>query len=170
MIVAVGARTVLPPEARTLSIPAVTDVDVLRGAHDPAARVVVYDAEGRQRGAMIAARLAEEGAAVTFAFPNDAPCEHLEPPNRPAIFRRLAQRGVSIRPHSTITPAMDGALAFRDGWTDEVSPVRDCELAVFAGHREAVRWPGHGARIGDHRAPRLMRNAVSEATKAALAL
>ncbi len=170
VIVAVGARTVLPPEARGLSIPAVTDVDVLHGRDGPATRVVVYDAEGRQRGAMIAARLAEAGASVILAFPNDAPCEHLEPPNRPAIFRRLARGGVTIRAHSTFAGAEGGAPAFRDGWTDELFAMRDCELAVFAGYREAVSWPGAGTPIGDHRAPRLMRNAVSEATKAALLL
>ena len=171
VIFATGAETVLPPEARNLNITALTDVDVLRGAElGHPLSVVVYDAEGRQRGGMTAAHLAETlGVEVTFAFPNDAPCEHLEPPNRSAIFRRLAASKVQILPHHGLVAGDDGAPSFRNSWSDEiVTP--DADLAVFAGYRRAVTLDGDAPRIGDCRAPRLLRNAVSEATKAAIGL
>jgi hypothetical protein len=171
VLLATGAETVLPPEARDLKLPALTDVEILRGADPAGARaIVVYDAEGRQRGATIAASLAERtGARVSFFFPNDAPCEHLEPPNRPAIFRRLAAARVEIRPHHGLAVAAGGTLGFRDAWSDEiVAP--EADLAIFAGYRQVVAPPGDAPRIGDCRAPRMLRNAVSEATKAAIGL
>ncbi|MEQ8921212.1 MAG: FAD-dependent oxidoreductase, partial [Roseovarius sp.] len=169
ILFATGAETVLPPDIRGQSARYLTDVDILRGADTRrAASIVVYDAEGRQRGAMTAARLAEENRVpVTFVFPNDAPCEHLEPPNRSAIFRRLAAAEVAILPHHSLTTGDSGGLAFRDSWSDRrVAP--EADLTVFAGYRQPVHLPGQGVRIGDCRAPRLLRNAVSEATRAAL--
>lgn len=175
-IIATGAETTLPPEATALTSCACTDVDVIRGVVEPreGARVTVYDAEGRQRGALIAAQLAERhGAEVAFVFPNDAPCEHLEPPNRSAIFRRLAAGGISVRPHHFLVPAIKGAAAFRDSWSDEIH-VPEADVVVFAGYRRPVAMPTRSAStvsvqtIGDSRSPRLLRNAISEATKAAL--
>ena len=164
---ATGAETVLPPDLGALSVPVLTDVDVLRGAA-VSGPVIVHDAEGRQRGAAIAAILAERGHDVTLVVPNDAPCEHLEPPNRPALFRRLAAGGVRVVPHHSLVPG-EARPTFRDAWSDALLRP-EVGTAIFAAFRATVAPPGDGPRIGDCRAPRLLRNAVSEGTKAALAL
>lgn len=183
IIIATGAQSLIPPEARGASTAACTDVDVANDkvTLDRGAGVIVYDFEGRLRGASIATTLAASGVArVELVFPHEASCEILEPPNKPAMFRRLAATGVVCRPHHFLVEARDGRICFRDSWSDAIVPVPRDTTVVFAGYREpqtgleqALRnmRPGVDVRlIGDCRAPRLLRNAVSEGAKVGIAL
>ena len=183
IVLATGAQSPIPPEGRGVETPVYTDVDVASGTATlaPQADVMVYDFEGRLSGASIAARLAASGTRrVELVFPHEAPCEILEPPNKPAMFRRLAATGVVCRPHHFLTEPRDGRICFRDSWSDTVLPAPSGTVVVFAGYREArcdlqrtlrdLR-PGITVRlIGDCRAPRLLRNAVSEGARAGIAL
>ncbi len=183
ILVATGARSLIPPEGRGVTTPVCTDVDVANGAMTIAsqAAVIVYDFEGRLRGASIATTLAASGTRrVELVFPHEAPCEILEPPNKPAMFRRLAATGVICRPHHFLCEPQKGVVSFRDSWSDDILLVPPGTTVVFAGYRESQAdlpqtlrnlRPGIDVRlIGDCRAPRLLRNAVSEGAKAGIAL
>lgn len=183
IILATGARTLLPPEARGGRIPICTDVDVAVGAVKiiKGMPVIVYDFEGRVRGASAAIAAAAAGASsVELVFAHEAPCELLEPPNKPAIFRRLAQSGVICRPHHFLVEPEASGICFRDSWSDATVPVAGETQVIFAGYREPTTDLEQQLRtlcprtkvqvIGDCRAPRLLRNAVSEGVKAAISL
>ena len=57
--------------------------------------------------------------------------------------------------------AEEGGAAVRIGRTDAARAKPDGALAAFAGRRQVVRRTGSGARNGDRRGPRRVRNAVS---------
>ena len=156
-----------------------TDVDVANGVlrFDAGSSVVVYDHEGRLRGPSIACAIAARGVArVDLVFPYEAPAENLEPPNKPAIFRHLAQTGVVCMPHHFLIEQQDGALRWRDSWSDRIITMAGATHAIFAGYRTARDSLVHALlaarpglelhQAGDCRAPRVLRNAVSEGVRA----
>lgn len=178
VVVATGASTDLPPEVVGANAIA-TDVDVATGAVRvaPGASVLVYDYEGRLRGASVACLIASMGAGrVELTFPHESACENLEPPNKPAIQRRLADEQVVISPHHYLMHQEAGAIRLRDSWSDRVRVVADVDLAIVAGYRLAQSGMADRLRaahseldihlVGDCRAPRLLRNAISEGVRA----
>jgi len=176
LVVATGSRAVVPPGLAAALGRAVTDVDVLAGRVEvPAgARVLVYDAEGHVRGAALACLLSERDAAVDYVTPFAAAAQHLEAPNKTAIMRRL--RRSTVRPRcDTALVAADGAAVLRDVWTEDEAPLPAAyDLAVVVGYRVAVADLPAGIAdltvVGDAKAPRLLRNAISEGARAAAAL
>ncbi len=117
-VVATGACTAVPPEGRGLAATAVTDVDGLAAAATlpPGRAVLVYDIEGRSRGASIAAKLKEAGAVrVELVFPHQAPMENLEPPNKPALYRRLASVGIECHPNQILVGPQNDSVRARGG-------------------------------------------------------
>ena len=179
VVVATGAQTRLPAEAYGLTMRACTDVEVSNGSVriEPGSNVIVVDHEGRLRGPSIACAIAAAGAAqVELVLPYESACENLEPPNKPAIFKRLADSRVVCRPHLYLVGPRDGALCFRDSWSGRTDAVAEADLVVFAGHREAQAGLAEELRAarpelelllaGDCRAPRMLRNAVSEGVRA----
>jgi hypothetical protein len=178
VVVATGGAAVVPPDLGAALGSAVTDVDVLtcRAAAAPGARVLVYDAEGHMRGAALACLLDERGAAVDYVTPFPAPAHNLEPPNKTAVMRRLRRSGVRPRCDTTLATA-DGAPVLRDVWTEDETPLpATYDLPIVVGYRVAAPGvplpPGltDVRVVGDAKAPRLLRNAISEGARAGAAL
>lgn len=181
VVVATGSRTVVPPDfARSLGT-AVTDVDVLAGrAEVPAgSRVLVYDAEGHIRGAALACLLSARDVAVDYVTPFPAVAHHLEPPNKSAVMRGLRRSTVRPRCDTLLVGAGRDKAVLRDVWTEDESPVpAGYDLCVIAGFRVAAAelranlpaGAGDVTVVGDAKAPRLLRNAISEGARAAAAL
>ena len=184
VILATGARVTLPPEARGLRGAIGTEMDVIDGMLDiiPGTSVLVFDFEGRLRGPSIACLAAEKNASrVELAFAHDVVSENLEPPNKPAIFRRLAEAGViCTASHILIEPGNTGLVRLRDIWTDRIRILKDVDVVVFTGYRVAETWLSEELRaarpelelhvVGDGRAPRMLRNAVAEGARAGAAV
>jgi hypothetical protein len=108
-------------------------------------------------------------------------CENLEPPNKPAIFRRLAEGGViCTASHILIDPGNMGLVRLRDIWTDRIRIVKHVDVVVFTGYRVAETQLSEELRaarpelelhvVGDGRAPRMLRNAVTEGARAGAAV
>lgn len=179
-VFATGAQNFLPDAARPLKDKSVTDVDVLSGdrviARD--SRVVVYDAEGYHRGGTIAAFAAEAGAIVELVTPYNSPAEHLETPNKRAMYRELSQNNVSALSGRRFTTVDSGRMISRDIWTNELHEHADADLFIFVGFYQSVTFLHSAVRaelpaltvhlIGDARAPRLLRNAVLEGVEAGM--
>lgn len=179
VVVATGASTDLPAEVSGSQVTVGTDVDVATGAVriEPGASVLVYDYEGRLRGASVACLIASMGARrVELAFAHESACENLEPPNKPAIQRRLADAQVVVSPHLYLLQQQPGVVRLRDSWSDRVRAVADADVVIVAGYRLAqagvadrLRFACPGLEMhlaGDCRAPRLVRNAISEGARA----
>lgn len=156
-----------------------TDVDVLTGRTAPRAgsRVLVYDAEGHIRGVALACLLDARGSTVDYVTPFAAAAQHLEPPNKTAAMRQLRRCAVRTYCDTLLTSDIHGAL-LRDVWTEDESPVKaDYGLPVAVGFRVAVddalvpaNISSDVTVIGDAKAPRLLRNAISEGARVAAAL
>lgn len=179
VVVATGASTDLPSEVAGSRALVATDVDVVTDTVriEPGASVLVYDYESRLRGASVACLIAEGGAGrVELTFPHESSCENLEPPNKPAIQRRLAETQVKVSPHLYLVPQEAGSIRLRDSWSERVRTLSDNDVVIIAGYRLArARVAERLASIrphlevhlaGDCRAPRLLRNAISEGARA----
>jgi 2,4-dienoyl-CoA reductase-like NADH-dependent reductase (Old Yellow Enzyme family) len=178
VIVATGAETALPDEARRVEAPCATDVDLLlgRAAARPGMRVVVYDAEGLNRGGSIANLAAESGAEVELITTLGAPCADLDPTQLPSMMRRLARNKVVCTPNQVLIDPVGGALAVRDQWSDVERRITGRDLVVFVGYRTARS--GFAAAllqaqpelavvlVGDCLAPRRLHDAVAEGARA----
>src|SRR5690606_16808093 len=117
----------------------VTDEDLLEGRTEILAgqHVVVYDVDGRHRGATAAVLAAERGASVELVTPLAAAAEGLDPSQFPPIRRMLASAGVTVTPDSELADPADGALRLRDTWSGETRTVDTPDVLVFAGFRRA---------------------------------
>lgn len=179
VVMGTGARTCLPPEADAVASRAVTDVDLLERPElvVPGANVVVIDIETRLRGAKAALLAKRLGAGhVSLYFGSEFACDNLEPPNRPGIYRALHEAEIAIRPHRHLSLRGEAdTLVFRNPWSGGLEPVA-ADLYVFSGYRRSVDelFATHPDAldsdevhmVGDCRAPRLLRNAVSEGVRA----
>lgn len=180
VVLATGARSVVPAVAGGLGCPAVTDVEVLAGEVELAGRVLVYDAEGHHRGGAIAAHIAELGASVDLVTSYGRAAEHLEPTNKPPLYRRLAAAAVTVVPDRRLAGTRAGHLLTQDVWLEEEHVHEGYDLVIFTGFREpntalfdvlaANEAAPDVVRVGDARAPRLLRNAVSEGERLGAAL
>lgn len=175
VVVATGCRDYVPPELAASLGACVTDVDVLTGSAElpETGRLLVYDAEGHGRGLAFAGDADDAGLTVDYLTPFPTPAHNVEPPNKPAAMRRLRRSSVSVRPDTALVGTPDGAR-LRDVWTEDESDVGRYELVVVVGHRTSdTRLHDEIAgtvdcevvRIGDAKAPRLLRNAVSEGAR-----
>ncbi|QUH02018.1 FAD-dependent oxidoreductase [Saccharopolyspora erythraea] len=182
VVIAAGSTAFVPPEAAGLDCPSVTEFELFDGTAEPraGARVLVYDAEGHRRGADAALLLAGRGVAVTLATPHESPLTHLEPPNRPELEQRLRASTTRVLPDQQLAGVGDGRLLLRDAWTEEPIEAEAYQLVVFVGYRRplgelhghlsatAPEMPVHV--VGDAKAPRLLRNAISDGVRAGIAL
>lgn len=181
IVVGTGSTSYLPDEARSLSCRVATDDQVLRGevAVDARSRVVVYDAEGYHRGGNIAVFAAEAGARVELVTPFAGAAENLEAPNKRGMYRRLHERKISVSPRQRLVGAQARCIQTQDIWTDARITVADADLVVFVGYYRSDTMlyeqllAGADVKIqlvGDARAPRLLRNAISEGARAGLSI
>jgi 2,4-dienoyl-CoA reductase-like NADH-dependent reductase (Old Yellow Enzyme family) len=180
VVLATGSVAVVPPEADGLKARCATDVDLLDGevAVAPGARVLVYDAEGKIRGASAANLAAEAGASrVEVATPLFAVCEDLDVTQRPNVYRRMAKNGVVCSPNQALADRQNGEdLVLKDAHSDEERVIRDADLILFVGYQASVDGLVEtlsGARpalevhqVGDGVAPRRLADAVLEGVRA----
>ena len=176
VVAATGGRDYLPAGLPESGHACATDVDVLAGrAALPrdGGRLLVFDAEGHGRGVALACQADTAGAAVEYVTPFPAPAHNLEPPNKPAAMRGLRGSSVGVRVDtSLVTP--DGGARLRDVWTEQDTDLPPYDLVVVVGYRKADTALYEEVRrrldcaahpIGDAKAPRLMRNAISEGAR-----
>ena len=155
-----------------------TDVDVLEKRLDVRkySRVFVYDVGGL-RGGYVANFVAEAGASkVELASPLLAVCEELDDTTKPSIYRALAKNNVICTPNQYLVSQREGNLILRDAWSDIEREVRDVDLIIFAGFRNAVSYLRDELLekkpdldvflVGDSVAPRMLRDAVAEGARA----
>lgn len=181
VVLATGSRSVLPWHL-TRQPNYATDTEVWS---DPAriplgGDVVVIDAESYGRGGRIANHLVESGAkTVTLAVPTLSPLEFLEASNKPFLLRAFARNGVEVLTSWELNECAGDAAVIRHRWSDEVRSVDSADLVVFVGYNEShnplmnLHRHGHSSRfhvIGDAKAPRLLRNAISEGALLAASL
>lgn len=179
IVVATGARAVLPYGLDPSTVTAMTDVQLLRGGApvDVAGRVVfVFDAQAHRRGASAALTLAEKyGAKVRLATPALQPMAALERPNIAPFLRRFSKSGVEVLTSHELEVVDRKARIFHL-WSDSVHDLGPEDVLVTVGWTEvdqslsealAEELPNLPVQIvGDAVAPRLMRNAISEGFKA----
>lgn len=177
VVLATGSETVVPPEAEGVVARCATDVDLLEGRVPIAgSRVFVYDA-GALRGGYAANVAAESGAAsVELSTYLPTVVEDLDVTNKPGVYRRLAANGVVCSSNQILVGQREGALLLRDAWSDAERLVEDAEVIVFAGHRASRTELGELLYdslpklevhlVGDGAAPRLLRDAVADGTRA----
>lgn len=179
VVVATGADSVagLPPDSVDARV--VTDEDLLEGRIEILAgqHVLVYDVDGRHRGATAAVLAARQGAHVELATPLATVAAELDPSQFPPVRRMLAAAGVTTTCDAELEPPTAGALRLRNTWSDEVRTVEPLDVVVFTGFRRArsglvdelrAADPAVDTRvIGDALAPRRIEDAVREAFEAA---
>lgn len=182
IVIATGSAGYIPEEVHELSCPAATDVDVylgkLRIRKDE--RVIIYDAEGYHRGGNIAAFASVAGAQVELVTPFSAAAENLEASNKRGMYKQLHEHGVIISTRQQLLGVEAGCLQTQDVWTDSLQSIPQADLVVFVGYYRsdtslydqllAKRSDAQVLLVGDARAPRLLRNAISEGARAALEL
>lgn len=181
VVLATGSTTVLPWHL-TKRPNYATDTDVWM---DPTlvpvgGDVVVIDAESYGRGGRIANHLAECGAkTVTLAVPTLSPLEFLEASNKPFLLRGFARNGIEVLTSWELNECAGDTAVIRHRWSEDVRAVDSVDLVVFVGYTESndpladFRRRGDPVPfhvIGDAKAPRLLRNAISEGALLAASL
>lgn len=183
IVVATGARQTIPAAFNgVLNCPVVTDADVLTGraAVEPGARVLVYDFESYVRGPSIANILVEKDASVRLATPNGSVVEFLEPQSCPPMMKRLSCNGIEFLVDEDIVDVRAGVLRLRHRYSNTEWDLGDCDLIVAVGQRESNTELSDRLRdvapatelyvIGDAKAPRLLRHAISEGLRTGIKL
>lgn len=175
VVVATGAASVTALPTGSLGARMVTDEDLLEGRTEILAgqRVVVYDVDGRHRGATAALHAADHGAQVELATPLAAVAAELDQSQFPPMRRMLAQAGVATTCDVELAEPADGALRLRNTWSEQTRTVDPVDVVVFTGFRRARSGVADELRaadagldvrvIGDALAPRRIEDAVKEA-------
>lgn len=181
VVVATGSKAVLPWNLSANPLYA-TDTEVWE---DPAripkgGKVVVVDAESYSRGGRIANHISHSGAdKVTLAVPTMSPLELLEANNKPFLLRAFARNRIEILTSWELDEQETHAATIRHKWSDDFRVLNDADLVVFVGYNQSndSMQESHSLGstssfhvIGDAKAPRLLRNAISEGALLAAAL
>jgi 2,4-dienoyl-CoA reductase-like NADH-dependent reductase (Old Yellow Enzyme family) len=181
VIVATGA---VPrhPEVPGVDLPGVITVeDVLLGRTREGPRCVVVDATGRIHAGLAADLLARQGRAVVVITPYHTVCDQTEPSTKEPLYERLYGADVTMMPDTSlvaIEPAAgDGRLRVRarneySGRLAVLEPI-DTVVLSYGGHAVDGLYRALRGRVpelllvGDALAPRLLHDAILEATRAA---
>ncbi len=180
VIVATGA---VPrrPDAPGAELPGVCTVeDVLLGRVDGGARCAVVDATGRIQAGLAADTLARQGTAVVVITPYHTVCDQTEPSTKEPLYERLYQGNVTMMPDTdlvAIEPADAGALRVRarNEYSGRLTVLEPLDLVVLSYGGSAVDGLYRALEgkvpelvlVGDAMAPRLLHDAILEATRAA---
>lgn len=179
VIMATGSHDFVPADIAAAVGHCVTDADVLTGRVTvlPRGRVMIYDAEGHIRGVSLACMLSQRDCAVDYVTPFATVAHNLEPSNKPAVMRRLRASSVAAHCDTIFLPTGGGTAHLSDLWTEETSELSAGRaLVIVVGYRAAdtrvkdiiaTTHPDCDViSVGDARAPRLLRNAISEGARA----
>jgi hypothetical protein len=178
LIVATGARTVLPPLEGEAAIPVVSSEDVLTEQAQVGGRVLIYDWLADWSGVGLAEMLAAEGREVILAVNGICAAASIQSYVRDAAIARLFRLQVKTLPFMRLH-GVDGSSAFLLH-TAAQEPVvierLDTVVTVYPGVPEAALAEAAPPLcadvrlIGDAMSPRTAEEAVFEGYTAALAL
>lgn len=178
VVIATGATGFVPPEALGLGSTTGTEYDVLTGAveFEVGNRVLIYDAEGHNRGTHLALMADHQGTRVDLVTPFPSAAANLEPPNKPGLLSKLQESAVNVLPDWQIAGASQGQPRIRHAWNENDKQLNEYDIAIFVGYRTSntslysrIVASANQMRpivIGDSRAPRLLRHAISEGARA----
>ncbi len=181
VIVATGARP-RPPAFPAADGVAVVPVDaVLRRDIVPAPgqRCVVIDEDAHMRGPGAAEALLDAGARVEIITKEQTVGLDVDPTLKPALYRRLFEKGVVMTPLTGVVEIADGAVQVEHVYSGERRAL-PADLVVLALGGEARAEIHHTLRqtaptlelhrVGDCVAPRYLYDAMLEATRAGRAV
>ena len=177
VIVATGATPRSPSFPSADGVPVVTVDDVLRRAvvARPGQRCVLIDEDAHMRGPGAAEALLDAGASVEIITKEQTVGLDIDPTLKPALYRRLFEKGVTMTPLTGAVAVADGAVQVEHVYSGERRSV-PADLVVLALGGEARAELYHALRsaapelevhrVGDCVAPRYLYDAMLEATKA----
>lgn len=183
VVLATGAREVLP-ELPGIDLPQVTTaLPVLAGAVAPSGRVaVVGGLDDHVAPLVVADRLARSGCQVSLMTELVAPGEGVEPATRLALLQRLHHQAVAVHPLLALAEVRPGAVVGRDVLTSLAGPPLAADAVVVVGRRRAsdalAADLATGSAptavpvelVGDCLAPRRLIHATTDATRQAVVL
>ncbi|MFD1065999.1 oxidoreductase [Oceanobacillus locisalsi] len=178
VILATGSNAEIPPEVKGITARCTTDVELLDGqiSISPDSRVLVYDREGKFRGASIAKFAAEAGASqVEIVTPLWSVSEDLDQMQKPRLYLLLAKNNVILTPNQTLVGQKNQNFLLEEVWSGRERVVEDVDVIVFVGYQKAQdelyeqllkASPNLDVHlIGDSIAPRKLSDAVAEGVR-----
>jgi 2,4-dienoyl-CoA reductase-like NADH-dependent reductase (Old Yellow Enzyme family)/thioredoxin reductase len=181
VIVATGAAP-WRPEVPGVDLPGVVTVeDVLLGRAGEGLRCVVVDATGRIHAGLAADALARQGRSVVVITPYHTVCDQTEPSTKEPLYERLYTGDVTMMPDTNlvaIEPADEGGrlrVRARNEYSGRLTVIEPADTVVLAYGARAVDGLYRALKgrvpelllVGDALAPRLLHDAILEATRAA---
>ena len=174
VVIAAGARPVIPDIVGARSAHRVTAWDILGGKVPEGRRFAVIDGDKEDQVALGTAEyLADSGKAVEIISRLPYVGKDLDILNFVPIYQRLLEKGVKLTPHSGIAEISDQHIVLYNVYTGAQEFRREVDVVVFAVGRAAedrLYWDlkgkiGNLYRIGDCLAPRSVLSAISEGNR-----
>lgn len=178
VVLATGSSPTIDTVTDQVTTRTTTDIDILekKVTIQPGDRVMVYDQEGKFRGASIANFIANAGASnVELVTPLWSICEDLDEMQKPEMYRLLGENNVILSPNKQLAGQMNGNFLIKDVWSQDTRTVDEVDLVVFVGYQTAedelyeqvkqVAPDLDVQMIGDAIAPRRLSDAISEGVR-----
>lgn len=170
VVLATGARAVLPDLPGSIVSGAATVDDLLARRFRPGHRVLVVDLLDRQPALTAALFLATAGHEVTVVTAATFVGAKLESQTYAHLYRTLLPLGVTFLPHFQVTGFLPGGIATQHSFTREAGPLLGYDSVVVAGPGEADSrlfdaLDGRGLdlhQVGDCYTPRDVEAAILE--------
>ena len=171
VVIAAGARPVIPNITGARSANTVTAWDILEGKVPDGRRFAVIDGDKEDQVAVGTAEyLADLGKAVEIISKLPYIGKDLDILNFVPICQRLLEKGVKLTPHTAIEKINKQQVVLYNVYTGAQELRKDVDVVVFAAGRVAedgLYWDLKGKisnlyRIGDCLAPRSVLSAISE--------
>ncbi|QQK77743.1 FAD-dependent oxidoreductase [Salicibibacter cibarius] len=175
VVIATGSNPSISSITKKMRTRCVTDIDVLDGkvSIEPGIKVLIYDQEGKFRGASISNFIANAGASqVELATPLWSVAEDLDEMQKPEIYRLLTQNNITLLPNHSLIGQKDEGIQLSNVWSDHKKIIKDADLVVLVGYQSAEnRLYDQIAQvipdlelhlIGDAIAPRRLSDAIFE--------
>ncbi|GAA0434017.1 dimethylglycine demethylation protein DgcA [Lentibacillus halophilus] len=178
VVLATGSYPDIHAETGDVTTRCVTDIAILENdvSIKQGERVIVYDREGKFRGASIANVAANAGASqVELVTPLWSVCEDLDAMQKPELYRLLGENQVILSPNQQLAGQRDGYLLLKDVWSGNERRVDEADLAIFVGYQTAEDALYEQLKqadphldvqmIGDTIAPRRLSDAIAEGVR-----
>ena len=174
VVIAAGAKPMIPDIAGARSAHCVTAWDILGGKAPDGRRFAVIDGDKEDQVAVGTAEyLADLGKRVEIISRLPYVGKDLDILNFVPIYQRLLEKGVKLTPHSGIAEITDQHIVLYNVYTGAEESRQEVDVVVFAAGRVAedrLYWDlkgkiSHLYRIGDCLAPRSVLSAISEGNR-----
>jgi len=174
VVIAAGAKPMIPDIAGARSAHCVTAWDILGGKAPDGRRFAVIDGDKEDQVAVGTAEyLADLGKRVEIISRLPYVGKDLDILNFVPIYQRLLEKGVKLTPHSGIAEITDQHIVLYNVYTGAEESRQEVDVVVFAAGRVAedrLYWDlkkkiNHLYRIGDCLAPRSVLSAISEGNR-----